>query len=437
MISMKEYARRRKALMQLVGVDGIVIVPSAPEQLRNGDAVFPYRQYSDFYYLTGFKEPEAVLVLLPKRKEGEFILFNRVRDPAHEVWDGPRAGQKGACRDFHADQAFPIGEFEAKLPELIAGKKTIHYPLGWSHAFDAKIMKGVKAVRGLARKGLLPPNEFIDVADALHEMRVIKSPAEIRLIKKAVEITVEAHKQAMRACKPGKYEYELEAELSYEFQRHGARYPAYTPIVGAGKNSCVLHYVDNNQKIQNDDVVLIDAGAEYEYYAADVTRTLPANGKFSDEQRAIYNIVLEAQLAAIKTVRPGSPWSKAQDTIIRIMTRGLMDLKILKGKLETLIKEKAYLPFYMHGSGHWLGLDVHDVGRYRSTKDKWRTLKTGMILTIEPGIYISAGIKGVHKRWHNIGVRIEDDILVTQKGCEVLSADVPKTVSDIEALMAK
>jgi len=275
------------------------------------------------------------------------------------------------------------------------------------------------------------------VADALHEMRVIKSPAEIRLIKKAVEITVEAHKQAMRACKPGKYEYELEAELSYEFQRHGARYPAYTPIVGAGKNSCVLHYVDNNQKIQNDDVVLIDAGAEYEYYAADVTRTLPANGKFSDEQRAIYNIVLEAQLAAIKTVRPGSPWSKAQDTIIRIMTRGLMDLKILKGKLETLIKEKAYLPFYMHGSGHWLGLDVHDVGRYRSTKDKWRTLKTGMILTIEPGIYISAGIKGVHKRWHNIGVRIEDDILVTQKGCEVLSADVPKTVSDIEALMAK
>lgn len=436
MIKMSEYAKRRKELMQTVGANGIVILPAAPEVHRNGDAVYAYRQNSDFYYLTGFDEPEAVMVLAPKRKEGEFVLFNRVRDRDREIWDGPRAGQEGAVKDYQANQAFPIAQLMDLLPELLVGRETIHYTLGINREFDKIMMTCLNKVRAKIRGGFQAPTAFMDINPTIHEMRIFKSPAEIALMQKAVDITEEAHVAAMQKCRPGMYEYQLEAELMYAFQRNGARFPAYNPIVGAGKNTCILHYISNNQKIANGDMILIDAGAEYRNYAADITRTFPANGKFTGEQKAIYELVLESQLAAIKSVKPGATWTAAQAVIVKVITQGLVDLGILKGNVDSLIEKEAYFPFYMHRSGHWLGLDVHDAGRYR-VGNKWRSLQPGMVFTVEPGIYISADIPGVHKRWHNIGVRIEDNVLVTAKGREVLSAKIPKTVKEIEALMAK
>ncbi|MBX3708358.1 MAG: Xaa-Pro aminopeptidase [Gammaproteobacteria bacterium] len=435
MIKMSEYAKRRKELMQKIGSNGIVILPSAPEVFRNGDAVYAYRQNSDFYYLTGFEEPEAVLVLAPKRKEGEYILFNRIRDRDREIWDGPRVGQEGAVEDYLADQAFPFSELTLMLPDLLAGRESIHYPLGINREFDKILMHSVNKVRSKSRGGVHPPAAFVDITTSLHEMRLFKSSAEIASMQKAIDITEKAHVRAMQFCKPNCYEYELEAELMYEFQRNGARYPAYNPIVGAGRNTCILHYVNNNQKINEGDLILIDAGAEYQNYAADITRTFPASGHFTGEQRAIYELVLASQLAAIKSVKPGAVWTAAQSIIVKIITQGLIDLGILKGSLDGLIEKQAYFPFYMHRSGHWLGLDVHDVGRYR-VETKWRTLQPGMVFTVEPGIYISADIPGVSKRWHNIGVRIEDNVLVTDKGHEVLSQKIPKTISEIEAVMA-
>lgn len=434
MIKMTEYAKRRKELLQKLGPNDIVILPAAKDMIRNNDAHYPFRQDSDFYYLTGFEEPDAVMVLIPKRKEGEYILFNRVRDRDREIWDGPRAGQEGAVKEFLADESFPIEQFPAMLPELLVGKEKIHYPLGRNRKFDKKLMLGVNQVRSRVRGGVKSPEAFIDTSPSLHEMRLFKSPAEIAVMKKAGEITERAHLNAMKACKPGMYEYQLEAELIYEFNVNGARTPAYTSIVGAGKNSCILHYVNNNQKIEDGDLVLIDAGAEYQNYAADVTRTFPANGKFSAEQRAIYEIVLEAQLAGIKAVKPGASWMAAQTAIVKVITQGLVDLGILKGQVDGLIEKNAYFPFYMHRSGHWLGLDVHDVGQYR-IDNKWRALEPNMLLTVEPGIYISSDIPNVPKRWHNIGVRIEDDVLVTEGGREILTAGAPKTVEDIEAVM--
>ncbi len=436
MINMSEYASRRKELMQSIGPYGIVILPAALEVLRNGDAVYAFRQNSDFYYLTGFEEPDAVLVLLPKRKEGEYILFNRVRDRDHEIWDGPRAGQKGACKQFLADLAFPISELEKKLPELLLGRESIHYPLGINQAFDKLLMRALNSVRAKARSGLKAPVAVVDIAPSLHEMRLFKSPAEIAMMQKAVDITGHAHVRAMEACTPGIMEYQLEAEITHEFLCHGARAPAYNTIVGSGRNTCVLHYVNNNHKVKSGDLVLIDAGAEYQNYAADITRTFPANGRFTPEQAAIYDIVLTAQQAAIQSIKPGASWDKAQAIIAKIITMGLMEVGILKGRLDDLVKKEAYFPFYMHRSGHWLGLDVHDVGAYR-IDSKWRSLEPGMVLTVEPGIYISSDIPGVHKRWHNIGVRIEDDVLVTRKACDVLSKHIPKKIMDIEALMAR
>lgn len=436
MIKMTEYAKRRKDLMRKVGPTGIVMIPSAKEVLRNGDSHYPFRQNSDFYYLTGFNEPEAVLILLPKRTEGEYLLFNRVRDRDREIWDGPRAGQEGACQDYLADQAFPISELAEKLPELLAGRETIHYPFGMHAAFDKLLLQCVNKLRAKIRGGTQSPIAFADVATSLHEMRLFKSPAEIALMQKAVDITASAHIRAMKACKPNMNEYELEAELMYEFQRQGARFPAYNSIVGAGRHTCILHYVQNNHTIHDGDLVLIDAGAEYQNYAADITRTFPANGRFSKEQRDIYELVLAAQLAAIKVAKPGALWTAMQDAIVKIITQGLVDLGLLKGSVDELIEKQAYFPFYMHRSGHWLGLEVHDAGRYR-IDNKWRRLQPGMVLTVEPGIYISADIPGVPKRWHNIGVRIEDNVLITENGCEVLSHHIPKQVAEIEALMAK
>lgn len=434
MLKMTEFAKRRKELMRQIGPQGIVILAAAPVAVRNGDYDYPYRQNSDFYYVTGFTEPESVAILLPKRKEGEFILFNRVRDREKEIWDGYRAGQKGACDIFGADQAFPIEDLENKLPELLEGRSEIHYSIGIHKAFDQLLLNAVNKIRGKIRSGLQSPIAFVDISPTIHEMRLIKSDAEIAVMKKAAHISVEAHLQAMKLCKPGLNEFELEAELLYTFNRHGARFPAYTSIVGSEANTCILHYNSNDQIIKNGSLVLIDAGCEYHHYASDITRTFPANGKFSPEQKAIYDIVLEAQLAGIKTVRPGASWPAAQNAIVKIITQGLLDLGLLKGKLSDLIEKQAYFKFYMHKSGHWLGLDVHDVGRYK-INNKWRSLEPGMVLTVEPGIYISSDIPGVPERWHHIGVRIEDDVLVTPKGHEVLTERLPKKIVDIENWM--
>lgn len=436
MIKMSEYAKRRKDLMRKIGPTGIVVLPGAKEILRNGDAVYHFRQNSDFYYLSGFAEPEAVLVLAPNREEGEYILFNRVRDREREIWDGPRAGQEGACKEFLADQSFPIDQFELMLPLLLEGRETVHYPVGLYQDFDDVLINAMKKIRAKIRTGLKSPLALVDIAPSLHEMRLFKSDAEIALMQKAVDITGDAHVRAMQACKPGINEYQLEAELMHEFQRRGARFPAYNCIVGAGRNSCILHYVNNNAKIADGDMVLIDAGAEFDNYAADITRTFPANGKFTKEQRDIYELVLASQLAAIKAVQPGAPWTAPQTAIVKVLTQGLLDLGILKGELNELIETQAYFPFYMHRSGHWLGLDVHDGGQYR-VEGNWRPFEQRMVLTVEPGIYISADIPGVDARWHNIGVRIEDNVLVTEKACEVLSRNIPKQVAEIESLMAK
>lgn len=436
MIKMSEYVKRRKAVMDKVGPDGVVILTASHAQYRNHYHEYPFRQNSDFYYLTGFQEPEAVLVLIPKRKGGEFILFNRVRDRAEEIWNGYRAGQAGACEIYGADESFPIDEFARKLPELLEGRENIYYTLGLDPLYDQMMMTAVKGLVGKVRAGVKAPSAYIDVRPILHEMRLIKSPAEIDLMRKAANITAEAHIRAMQACKPGMYEYQLEAEISYTFQNNGARFCAYTPIIGSGPNSCILHYVENTRQIQNGEVVLIDAGCEYDYYASDVTRTFPANGKFSAEQRAIYEIVLRAQIAGIKATRAGALWSNIESNTAKIITEGLVDVGLLKGNIDNLLEQKAYTPFYMHRVGHFIGLDTHDAGVYKKD-NKWRKLEAGMVRTIEPGIYISADIPGVNKRWHNIGIRIEDDVLITASGNEVLSQKLPKTISEIETIMSE
>jgi Xaa-Pro aminopeptidase len=434
MITMSEFAKRRKQIMKKIGPSGIAILPAAPTAVRNGDYDYPYRQNSDFYYLTGFEEPEAVAIIIPNRKGGEFILFNRIRDREQEIWNGLRAGQEGARKVFGADEAYPISDLEQKLPELLEGREEVYYTIGLDQEFDKVLFAAMNKIRGKIRSGAYSPIVFKDITDTVHEMRLIKSPAEIKLMRKSAEIAAAAHTRAMKACKPGMNEYQLEAEIIYEFQRNGARFPAYTSIIGSGANSCILHYNENNKVIDKNSIVLIDAGCEYQYYASDITRTFPASGQFSPEQKAIYEIVLAAQLAGIKAVRPGAIWPAAQNAIVKVITQGLLDLGILKGKLDTLIEKQAYYPFYMHKSGHWLGMDVHDVGRYK-VDGKWRVLRPGMVLTVEPGIYVSADLPGVNKRWHNIGVRIEDDVLVTAKGNEIMSQHAPKQIDEIEALM--
>lgn len=434
MLKMTEFARRRKQLMQQIGSQGVAILVAAPITFRNHYHEYPYRQNSDFYYLTGFEEPEAVLVLAPKRPEGEFILFNRIRNREEEIWNGHRLGQAGARKIIGADEAFPIHDLAKKLPELLEGRADVHYSLGIRPEFDNMLLNAVKTLQSKIRGGIQSPLAFLDIRPALDEMRLIKSPAEIALMRKAARISAAAHTRAMQFCRPGLHEFELEAEITHEFQRNGARHHAYTPIVGAGANSCILHYVANNRLIKNGDLVLIDAGCEYGNYASDVTRTFPANGRFTPEQKAIYEIVLAAQLAGIKAVRPGTPWHHIEELTIKIITQGLIDVGLLKGPLSTLIEKRAYSPFYMHRCGHWLGLDTHDAGRYK-IDNKWRKLEPGMVRTIEPGIYISADLPGVPKRWHNMGIRIEDDVLVTTKGHEVLSQKAPKAIDEIENLM--
>ncbi len=431
----KEFAQRRARLMRKTGHDGVAILPAAPHALRNRDSEYPYRPDSDFYYLTGFAEPEAVAVLVPGRKEGEYILFCRERDPKMEIWTGSRAGQEGARTLYGADQSFPIGDIDKVLPRLLENRRRVFYAMGQRQVFDQQVMAWVNQVRSKARTGVHAPAEFVALEEPLHEMRLFKSKAEIAAMRYAAKVSAAAHRRAMQSCRAGMMEYQVEAELLHEFVREGCRFPAYNSIVGGGGNACTLHYTDNNASLNDGDLLLIDAGAEFDCYAADITRTFPINGRFSAEQKAVYEIVLAAQLAAIDKVRPGNHWNEPHEAAVRVLTEGLVELGLLKGKPKQLIKDEAHRKFYMHRTGHWLGMDVHDVGAYK-VDGNWRGLEAGMVLTVEPGLYIPAGSKGVPKKWWNIGIRIEDDVLVTKDGHEVLTAAAPKTVADIEALMA-
>ena len=434
-ISKSEYARRRKRLMDMMASNSIALIPAASECTRSRDTQYPFRQDSDFLYLTGFAEPDGVLVLIPGRRHGQVLLFCRDRDPTMEQWHGYRAGPDGAVSTFGMDDAFPIDDIDDIVPGLAEGKQHIYYAMGHNDTFDRSVMAWVNQIRSQVRTGAKPPGDFTDLAFLLHEQRLFKSAAELRIMAKAGDISSQAHCQAMRECRPGRYEYQLEGAIARTFAEHGARFPAYNSIVGSGANACVLHYDENRDRLTDGDLVLIDAGCEYKGYAADITRTFPVNGKFSTEQRALYDLVLNAQLAAIKKVRPGNTWNQPHDATVRVITRGLIALGLLKGNEKQLIKDGAYRDFYMHRAGHWLGMDVHDVGDYR-IDGKWRQLEPGMVLTIEPGIYVSPTNTKVPKKWRGIGIRIEDDVAVTASGCQVLTAGVPKVADDIEALMA-
>jgi Xaa-Pro aminopeptidase len=434
MLNRKEFAKRRRQIMRMMGEGGIAVLPAAPVKVRNRDVEYGYRQDSDFYYLTGFDEPEAVAVLVPGRKQAEYILFCRERNPERETWDGARAGPDGAVSDYGADDAFPISDMDEILPGLIEQSNRIYHTLGVHPDFDQHVLGWVQQLRSESLKGKHTPQEFVALDHLLHDMRLYKSRAEIGAMRRAARIAARGHRRAMRICRPGMREFEVEAELIHEFRRNGTE-PSYAPIVGGGRNSCTLHYTANDAELADGALLLIDAGCEYDYYASDITRTFPVGGIFSDAQRAIYEIVLEAQLAAIDKVQVGNHWNDPHDAAVRVITKGLKKLGLLKGPPAKLIREEQYRKFFMHRTGHWLGMDVHDVGDYK-VGDEWRVLEPGMVLTVEPGIYIPAGTKGVARKWWNIGVRIEDDVLVTAKGPDVLSRDVPKTVAEIEALMA-
>jgi Xaa-Pro aminopeptidase len=428
-----EFGRRRRHLMKMMGKGGIAILPAVPEKARNGDVHYDYRPDSDFFYLTGFGEPEAVAVLIPGRPQAEYVLFVRDRDPERETWDGKRAGPDGATRDFGADDAFPITDIDDILPGLMENCSRVYYTMGLHQEFDQRVIGWVNGLKAQSRTGKQPPQEFVALDHLLHDMRLFKTRPEMDAMRQSARIAVAAHKRAMRFARPGRKEYEVMAELLHEFRRNDADI-SYHPIVGGGANACILHYRENADELKDGDLLLIDAGCEFELYASDITRTFPVNGRFTPAQRAIYEVVLEAQHAAIAKTRAGNHWNDPHDAAVRAITQGLVKLGILKGKVPALIKEGAYRRFFMHRTGHWLGMDVHDVGDYR-IGDQWRVLEPGMVLTVEPGIYIPAGSKGVAKRWWNIGVRIEDDVAVTADGNEVLTGALPKEPAAIEKLM--
>lgn len=431
----REMKQRRKELMAQMEPNSIALLNAAPPRIRNNDVEYLYRQNSDFYYLTGFTEDQALLALLPGRKQGEAVLFCQEKDKTKELWTGRLLGPEAALQELGVDDAFPIADIDEILPGLIEGRDRVYYAMGKDDAFDNQVMEWVKSIRNKAKMGAHPPGEFLMLDHLLHELRLIKSKHELKLMEQAAKISAEGHKRAMAFCKPGAFEYELEAELLYAFTRNGSHAPAYSSIVAAGDNSCVLHYNDNDAEIQDGDLVLIDAGCEFEYYASDITRTFPANGKFSPEQKAIYEIVLNAQEAAIAAVKPGVTWDTPHKVSVKVITQGLVKLGLLKGQPAQLIKKEAYRDFFMHRVGHWIGMDVHDVGDYK-IDDTWRLLEPGMVTTIEPGIYIAPDNTKVAKKWRGIGIRIEDDVAVTKTGSKVLSSGIPKTVSEIESFMA-
>ncbi len=431
-----EFKRRRKQLMRMMGKNAIAIIPAAPERIRNRDVHHTYRQDSDFYYLTGFAEPEAVAVLIPGRKAAEYILFCRPHDPKKEQWEGRRAGQEGAVGEFGADDSFPFSDLDEILPRMLEQCERVFYAMGCDPRLDQQVSEWIGKVRARARSGSRGPQEFIALDHYLHDMRLYKSRSEIALMRRAAKISAQAHISLMKKSRPGLKEYQLQAQFEYETMSKGVSGQAYPAIVGGGENGCILHYIENRDELRDGDLVLIDAGCEIDCYASDISRTWPVNGKFSEPQRQLYGLVLKAQLAAIAKVKPGNKWHQPHQAAVRVITRGLVELGLLKGQPAALIKKKAYEKFYMHKTGHWLGMDVHDVGNYK-VDGVWRILEPGMVLTVEPGLYIPRGTRGVHKKWQGIGIRIEDDVLVTKDGHEVLSKDVPKTPHEIEALMGK
>ena len=433
MTDINVYARRRASMLAHMR-QGIAIVPTAPEHVRNRDSEYLYRFDSYFYYLCGFQEPEAVLVLVVGAQT-QSVLFCREKSPERETWDGFRYGPEAAKEAFGVDAAYPIGQLDEKLPLLMANQPALYYAPGMDPHWDERIMRWLNQVRAQSRAGVSAPQSIYDVRAALDEMRLVKDEHELALMRRAAGISAKAHMRAMRATRPGRMEYEIEAELLYEFRRHGAQFPAYWPIVAGGANACVLHYSDNNARLDDGALLLIDAGCELDGYASDITRTFPVNGRFGGAQKAVYELVLAAQAAAIGATRPGANWDAPHEAAVRVLAQGMIDFGLCQGSLDQVLETGDYKRFYMHRTGHWLGLDVHDAGEYK-LEGKWRPLNEGMTLTVEPGCYIRPG-GGAPKDYWNIGVRIEDDVLITKDGCEVITAETPKSVVEIETLVGK
>ncbi|NOT13191.1 MAG: Xaa-Pro aminopeptidase [Methylococcaceae bacterium] len=429
-----EFKKRRKLLLQQIGPNNIALIGSASTRTRNRDVDYPFRQDSDFYYLTGFNEPDSLAVFIPGREQGEYILFCREFDEKKALWEGAHAGLEGATEHYAADDSFPIDDLDEILPGLLENKHKVFYPMGRDSDLDHSLLEWINHLRSQSRTGVVAPGELVSLEHILHEMRLFKSPAELKLMRHAAEVSAHGHVKAMQICKPGLYEYQIEAELIYHFGQNGLRCVAYPSIVAAGKNACTLHYTENADKLKSGDLLLIDAGAECDHYAADITRTIPVTGRFSEPQKQLYQLVLDAQAAAIGQIRPGMSWLAAHEAAVEVLTSGMVTLGLLKGKVKKLIKDEKYKQFYMHRTGHWLGMDVHDVGEYKVDQE-WRLLEPGMVLTVEPGLYIPADCKTVDEKWRGIGIRIEDDVLVTDTGHEILTSAVPKAIADIEALM--
>jgi Xaa-Pro aminopeptidase len=421
--------------MRSMDQKSVAIIPAAREATRSNDTQYRFRQDSDFYYLTGFEEPDAIAVIAPGRKQ-KYTLFVRPRDPEQEIWVGRRAGVEGAKSDFGADESFAIGEFAGKLQDILDGAEKLYYRLGVNTELDNTIIRQIAQMRAINRKPIHPPRTIIDPATIVHEMRVIKSPEEIELMQKAADIAAEAHVEAMKSVRPGMKEYEVEALIEQIFRRQGAAGPSYTSIVGAGANATVLHYINNDGELKDGELLLVDAGAEYKGYASDITRTFPINGKYSKAQREIYDLVLETQVSCVDMVRPGVTHDEIKAHSVEMLTEGMVKLGLLKGKPADLIKEEKYKQFYMHGLGHLLGIDVHDVGIYYYDKQS-RALEPGVVMTVEPGIYVAPDTKDVPEKYLGIGVRIEDDVLCTSNGPRVLTTKVPKDADEIEAVMAR
>ena len=432
----KEFEKRRRKLAKLIGKDGIAVIPTASTRVRSRDTDYPYRPDSDFYYFTGFSEPNAVMILAPGREDGSFIVCLRKKNPLTEIWDGHMEGLSGVKKNYEADQSFDIEDLETILTSLFLGRQKVFFTLGQDEVLDKILMKSFNAVRAGQRRGGVVPSEIQALEPLVHEMRLIKSKYEIGLMKKSAKISVDAHKRIFENCKPGVFEYQIEADIIHEFGKHGA-VPAYTSIVASGQNACTLHYISNRDKMKSGQLLLTDAGCENEMYAADITRTIPVSGEYSKEQKEIYELVLEVQKNAINSIKPGQTFEGLQSDAIKGLTKGLKKLGLLKGRVDQLIKSEAYKDFYMHGIGHWLGMDVHDVGSYMDQKGKSRKFENGMVLTIEPGIYISKKNKIVPTEYRGIGIRIEDDVLVTKSGCDVLTKALPKEIGEIESIMAR
>jgi len=428
-----QFKRRREELMQRMG-GGMAIFPSAPTAVRNSDVEHEYRQDTDFYYLTGFEEPNAVAVLAPDHPEHKFVLFVQPKDRDKEVWTGWRVGPERTKEEYGADEAFTIDKLDEQMPKLAENGDRMYYRFGIDPSFDQRLVGWMGLFQRHRQREGKGPTSIIDPAELLHEMRLVKTPDDLELLRRAIDISCEGHLAAFQALKPGAYEYELEAIIRYVFRKSGSPRCGYPPIVASGHNATVLHYTVNERRIEEGELLLIDAGAEFGYYTGDVTRTMPASGSFTEDQAALYQLVLDAQLEAIEAIRPGVTFNEPHDRVVRVLTEGLVRLRLLDGEIEKLIEENALKKFYMHRTSHWLGMDVHDAGPYK-VADEWRKLEPGMVMTVEPGLYIATDFEDVDPRYRGIGIRIEDDVLITEDGSEVLSARVPKSIKDIEALM--